>query len=37
MFTVRKLSYIGENDTRGEIDGFVEKRYFSKDRVKLHN
>ena len=34
--SVDKLSYIGENRTRGEIDGFVEKRYFSKDRVKLH-
>ena len=31
-----KISYTGKNRTRGEIDGFVEKRYFSKDRVKLH-
>ena len=29
-------NYIGNNRTRGQIDGFIEKRYFSKDKVILH-
>jgi hypothetical protein len=29
-------SYVGTNRTRGVVDGFVEKNYFSKDQVVLH-
>lgn len=29
-------NYVGANRTRGVVDGFVEKNYFSKDRVVLH-
>ncbi len=29
-------SYVGTNRTRGIVDGFVKKNYFSKDRVVLH-
>ena len=28
--------YEGKNRTRGIVEGFIEKRYFSKDRVTLH-
>ena len=28
--------YIGKNRTRGQVEGFIEKRYFSKDEVSLH-
>ena len=28
--------YVGENRTRGRIEGYIDKRYFSKDRVSLH-
>lgn len=28
--------YDGRNRTRGEVKGFIEKNYFSKDRVVLH-
>ena len=29
-------NYVGQNRTRGEIEGYVDKRYFSKDQVSLH-
>lgn len=29
-------NYVGTNRTRGVVDGFVEKNYFSKDQVVLH-
>lgn len=29
-------SYEGKNRTRGEVEGFVQKNYFSKDRIVLH-
>jgi hypothetical protein len=29
-------SYEAKNRTRGVVEGFVEKNYFSKDRVVLH-
>ena len=28
--------YIGKNTTRSEIMGYIDKRYFSADRVSLH-
>ena len=28
--------YVGENRTRSKIEGYIDKRYFSKDRVSLH-
>jgi hypothetical protein len=28
--------YVGENRTRGTVEGYYEKRIFSKDRVHLH-
>ena len=28
--------YIGADRTRGEIDGVIEKRYFSRDKIRLH-
>ena len=28
--------YVGENRTRGRVEGHIDKRYFSKDRVSLH-
>ena len=28
--------YIGDNRTRGQIDGYIEKNYFGKDRVFVH-
>ncbi len=28
--------YVGKNRTRGKIDGFLEKNYFTKDRMYLH-
>ena len=33
--TVKK-EYIGENRTRGRVEGYIEKNYFSKDKVFLH-
>lgn len=31
-----KREYVGENRTRGLINGYVEKRYFGPDQVHLH-
>lgn len=31
-----KRNYVGKNRTRGVVEGFVQKNYFSKDRVVLH-
>lgn len=31
-----KRNYVGQNRTRGEIEGYIDKRYFSKDQVSLH-
>lgn len=28
--------YVGQNRTRGRIEGYIEKNYFGKDRVYLH-
>lgn len=28
--------YIGKNRTRGKIEGSIDKRYFSKDRICIH-
>lgn len=28
--------YIGENRTRGQVAGYIEKNYFSRDRLFLH-
>lgn len=28
--------YVGENRTRGVVDGYLEKNYFAKDRLYLH-
>jgi hypothetical protein len=28
--------YVGKNRTRGVVDGYLEKNYFSKDRLYLH-
>lgn len=28
--------YVGENRTRGMVDGYLEKNYFAKDRLYLH-
>ena len=33
---MEELEYTGKNRVRGEIQGSIEKRYFSKDRVKIH-
>lgn len=29
-------NYVGKNRTRGVVDGYLEKRYFAKDRLCLH-
>lgn len=29
-------TYVGDDRVRGEITGVIEKRYFSKDKTKLH-
>ena len=31
-----EIEYIGKDRTRGQVEGFIEKRYFSKDKVSLH-
>jgi hypothetical protein len=31
-----KREYIGNNRTRGIVEGYLEKKYFSKDRIFLH-
>lgn len=31
-----KKEYVGENRTRGMVDGYLEKNYFAKDRLYLH-
>lgn len=31
-----KRSYVGENRSRGQIQGYVEKNYFGKDELYLH-
>ncbi len=28
--------YVGENRTRGILDGYIEKFYLSKDRIRIH-
>lgn len=32
----REREYVGKNRTRGWVEGHIDKRYFSKDRVSLH-
>ena len=32
----QEISYTGENRVRGDISGSIEKRYFSKDRIRIH-
>jgi len=32
----REKSYEGKNRTRGSVAGFIEKNYFTKDRIILH-
>lgn len=34
--STREGPYIGEDRTRGQVEGFIEKRYFSKDNISLH-
>ena len=34
--TTGKRRYVGKNRTRGTIEGYIDKRYFSKDRIYLH-
>ena len=29
-------NYTGKDRTRGEIEGYIDKRYFSKDRICIH-
>lgn len=31
-----KRRYVGKNRTRGTVEGYIDKRYFSKDRIYLH-
>ena len=31
-----KRAYVGTKRTRGTIEGYIDKRYFSKDRIYLH-
>lgn len=35
--TTGERSYEGKNRTRAVIDGYIEKNYFSKDKVYLHS
>lgn len=31
-----EINYVGEDRTRAEITGYIEKRYFSNDRISIH-
>ena len=31
-----EIEYVGKNRTRGRVNGYIEKNYFSKDRLFLH-
>lgn len=34
--TAREHHYVGKERTRGQVEGYIEKNYFSKDRIFLH-